>query len=181
MTTGAGRQRIDWDAAFTFYAGLGGLRSYRRVSQKFQVSRTAVRKAAARFDWDERVAKIDRETTQAVDARVTRSRADRVADTIRLVDDVLTPLLHDLELGQLEYRLADFPNLMKLAELLEGHATDRVAVSEAQALIVLIVKSFDEHLVAVLEKHVEERAQIVGAVRAEMPALLEQAAGEIGL
>ena len=44
-----GRNRIDWDAAFAYWASMPrAVRSFGKVAKRFDVSDTAVRKAAER-------------------------------------------------------------------------------------------------------------------------------------
>lgn len=65
--------------------------------------------------------------------RVARSREDRIAKTLLIVDTALDHVDDDLGNGAQRAELARVPELVRLAELLSGEATDRVSFDEMQA------------------------------------------------
>lgn len=130
-----GRGRIDWEAAFQFYAELGAVRSFGKVSRKFRVSVPAVGKHAAKNGWAERVQTIDAKVQKKVDALVVRDRAVRLAETIDVIDRARQEMLDKLKTGDADVKLSDLPALIKLEMLIEGEATDRIETTEVQQVI----------------------------------------------
>jgi hypothetical protein len=61
-------------------------RAYRAVARRFAVSDTAVRKHALKEDWKRCAKRHDAETTRRIEREMVRSRAERIADVIRLAD-----------------------------------------------------------------------------------------------
>ncbi len=143
---GSGRGRIDWDAAFEYFATLGAVRSFGKVARMFGVSDVAVGKHARANGWDERVRELDRKTQAEIEKRVVRDRAVRLADTINLVDSARSEILERLEKGDADVRLSDMPALIKLELLLEGEATDRVEITEIRTVIHQVFAIVDQYL-----------------------------------
>lgn len=133
------KTRIDWGAAKAFYIGLPPTeRSFARVAREFPVSSKTVRKHAHDDGWIEAAADADRQANEAAIRKAVRSRSERVANSLRFVDDFLDVAKAKLKAGDLDVRASDVPPLVKLAELLEGEATDRIQVGEVRALIVQV-------------------------------------------
>jgi len=130
-----GRGRIEWEAAFRYYAELGAIRSFGKVARRFGVSDVAVCKHAKRNGWAERVQAIDAKTREKVDALVVRDRAIRLAETIDVIDRARTEVLGKLQTGDADVKLSDLPALIKLEMLIEGEATDRVEMTEVRQVI----------------------------------------------
>jgi hypothetical protein len=130
-----GRGRIDWGAAFQFYAELGPIRSFGKVSRRFGVSDVAVGLHARKNGWAERVQAIDAQVQKKVDALVVRDRAVRLADTIAVIDQARQEMLGKLQKGDADVKLSDLPALIKLELLIEGEATDRIETTEVQQVI----------------------------------------------
>lgn len=129
------RSKIDWDEAFAFYAACGPKRTFGEVASKFGVSETSVRKRASAHDWRKRAATLDREAVQQAERAVVRGRAERIEDTIRLVDDARR--LFETQLTDPEFTLSasDFVALVKLEQLLEGGPTERHASAGLDGLL----------------------------------------------
>jgi hypothetical protein len=130
-----GRGHIDWEAAFQFYAELGPVRSFGKVSRRFGVSDVAVGLHARKNGWAERVQAIDAKVQKKVDALVVRDRAVRLADTIAVIDQARQEMLGKLRAGDADVKLADLPALIKLEMLIEGEATDRIETKDVQEVI----------------------------------------------
>jgi hypothetical protein len=175
-----GRAKIDWHAAFAFFASLRPpARTFVAVAEKFSVSDTAVRKHARRHDWETRVETLDRQAARQVERRVVRERAARIADTIELVDLARQELLVLLRDGKAEVRLADLPNLIRLEALLEGEATERLETREVREVLVAIFAEQDAALGAILDGEALEpprRQAIVSAFRARTREAFAKAA-----
>jgi hypothetical protein len=134
----SGRGRIDWDAAYVYYAGLGAARSFGKVARKFGVSDVAVGKHAAKHGWESRAGKIDAKTRQEVEARVVRDRAARLADTINLVDEARLEVLDKLESGDIDVKISDLSSLIKLELLIEHEVTDWIETTEVRQVIATV-------------------------------------------
>ena len=65
--------------AFEYYLGLGPGRSYEAVAQKYDVSKRAVTKLAARENWQQRIHEIERKARRASD--------DKAAETLEQMND----------------------------------------------------------------------------------------------
>jgi hypothetical protein len=163
---------VDWDAAFLFFANLPrGLRSYRKVSAKFHVSRASVRKAADRYGWGERMREIDAKADVEVAARIVRERSVRVADTIDLIDLARQQLLERLRMGEAHVDPTDLVALVKLENLLEGEATDRVDIGEANQAILLIARAAAELIPRERQSEFMERLDAIAIeLDARLPA-----------
>ena len=59
--------------AFDYYFGLGAGRSYQAVADRCEVSKRAVTKLAARENWQDRLAKRDREVRERSDKRAVET------------------------------------------------------------------------------------------------------------
>jgi hypothetical protein len=122
--------RVDWDEARDFWLALDPPRPFGTVAERFTVSVQRVRFIAKRESWAELAADVDARTLEQAKQRIVRSRAERVRKTLGIVDGLLDR--YDQQLDVLELKPADLDRLVKLAELLEGEATDRITVGEAQ-------------------------------------------------
>jgi len=144
---------IDWDAAFAYYAALGSTRTFRHVREHMGVGQRTVERAAIRLNWKARIAEHDREVAAQVDRTLVRDRSLRVADTLRIID--ASRLKFAANLREQTFRLtgSDFVGLIKLEQLLEGEATDRVSVVELQEAIGLVM--------AVAIRYIEKKDQTV--------------------
>jgi hypothetical protein len=120
--------KIDWDAAYSYFVALGPRRSYGKVSARFSVSATAVRKHALADQWISRAKKIDRQAASKVENALVRSRADRVASQIRVADSTRLRFEEQLAAGE-KVRATDVASLARVEALFEGEATDRIELS----------------------------------------------------
>lgn len=170
-------RRHDWDHAFELYAAMpAGERSYQRVADTLGTTKRVVERAATRFGWPARMRRLDERARVEADRRLVRARADRVTDTLRIIDAARTRFAG--QLGRSEFRLtgSDFVGLVKLEQLLEGEATDHVALVEVQAgfrtAIEVATATAEQVAAEVLEDGA--RAEFVRAFRARfLPAVNE--------
>jgi len=135
MATAGYRSKIDWDEAFTFYASRGPARTYVEVAARFEISEAAVRRRATRDDWRDRVETLDRQAAQVAERTVVRDRAERIADTIRLVDEARVRFERQFEDPHFALTASDFVALVKLEQLLEGKPTERHENSALEGLL----------------------------------------------
>jgi hypothetical protein len=137
-----GRNRIDWDAAFTYWASMPrAVRSFGKVAKKFEVSDTAVRKAAERDRWLARVSEIDRKASVAVERRVIREHEVRIAETLEIIDGLRQQLRERAKAGDVVIDITDFVQLMKLEQLLEGDPTERIEMTEVRAVVLAVYRT----------------------------------------
>lgn len=127
------RPRIDWIAARQLYLDLEGERTFAAVAKHFGVSDVAVGNRARREDWKRAAREYDERTADELAAKRVRTRAARVAQSLRIVDKLLDRVEVDVDV--LDLKVSDFPALVKTAELLEGQATDRIALGEIQPVL----------------------------------------------
>lgn len=142
---GKQRPRIDWDAAFAYFCSDPTV-SYPKVSRQFSVSVTSVGKHARAEKWNERRAKLHEQAANGALQRVRRSREQRVQKVLELVDAAVDGFDARLDAKIAEAKLSDLPALVKLAELLEGEATDRVDIRKVQPVIVAFVTRVARHI-----------------------------------
>lgn len=151
---------LDVPSAITFYVGLGPeQRSYRRVATQFSVSETTVKKWARRQGWAEMAAAADRDAAEKGAAKAARSRADRVATTLKFVDDYTDAVNAKLAGNALDVKASDVAALVKLAELLTGEPTDRIQISQLQPLLDSYDLALDQ--LTILAKDPEKAAAII--------------------
>jgi hypothetical protein len=82
-----GLATYDWEAIFAEFAALPAPeRSYRRLARQLGARPQTVLCAARRGDWAHRLATIDARAQEQREARAVRQLADRLDDTIRLVE-----------------------------------------------------------------------------------------------
>jgi hypothetical protein len=165
--------RVDWVEAETFFIGLGPTRTFVQVGDRFGVSPEAVGKQARARAWGERARRADAAVASKALTRVVRDRADRIADTIELVDVVRSQLLEQARAGTLDLKIDVMPALAKLESLLEGEPTDRVSTGEVTALL----NAFMSRLFRIVKgQHVEE---ILAAFEQASEAVTRREAGEV--
>lgn len=133
--------KVDWGAARAFYVGLGEDRSFANVAIQFRVSKRAVEQHAKREGWKRLAVAADAKAAERAQEYAVRSLQERQRDTLRLIDEARARALDALVSGELEVRLADLPPLLKHELLLDGQATEVVAVAEVQQRITLIVQT----------------------------------------
>ncbi|MDQ5841653.1 MAG: phage terminase small subunit-related protein [Chloroflexota bacterium] len=133
------RNRIDWDKAEAFYLNLDPPRKIATVARQFGVSGNTVRKWAKRLGWDKKAVALDRKALDQATGQAVRSRAQRVAAALNFTDEFLDAAQAKLAQNKLDVRAGDVPALVKLAELLEGEATDRVQIGEVRVLVAQVV------------------------------------------
>ena len=66
--------------AFEYYLGLGPGRSYGAVAEKYDVTKRAVTKLAAREKWQERILEIERKARRASDDKAAESTVAPAAE-----------------------------------------------------------------------------------------------------
>lgn len=132
------RPRIDWDAAFAYFASDPTI-SFGKVGKQFGVSDVAVGKHAKRDNWNQRRAELLEQAANSALQRARRTREQRITKVLGLVDSAIDGFDTQLDAKIAEAKLSDLPALVKLTELLEGEATDRVDVTRVQPLIAAFV------------------------------------------
>lgn len=160
------RTRVDWGLAKAFYVGLSPTeRSYARVGREFRVSSVTVRKHAHRDGWVEAAEKADGDAAAKALTGALKSRDERNAQFLRIVDLANQSALDKLTKNELDVRLADLPALGKHAELILGEATDRVSFAELQEALGVVIS------LAVAELPKKAREAFLEKVRTRLGAI----------
>lgn len=131
--------RIDWNAARLHWLGQQPPRSFRETGRAFAVSGRAVSGRAGRERWVDQAAELDRKAADKVETFVVRQRAERIKDTYRLVDKARSKLLAGLDADTTDVRLADIPALLKIEQLLDGEATERIDLGAVRQVFALFI------------------------------------------
>lgn len=124
------RRGTNWVEARDYWLALDLPRSFESVARTFAVSAQRVGFIARRDRWAEIAADVDARALEQSKRRAVRTRADRVTKVLGIIDGLVDR--YDAELAELELKPADLDRVVKLGELLEGEATDRVSFAELQ-------------------------------------------------
>jgi hypothetical protein len=118
-------KRIPWDEALAFWLALGPERGFGKVAKKFGVSDVAVGKHAKANGWLERARRVDEQAALEAEHRGVRLRADRIDDTIKIVEASRVRFAEQLSRGE-GITASGLAALLRHEALFEGEATDRV-------------------------------------------------------
>jgi hypothetical protein len=163
VRNGGGRPKIDWAEAFEFYATMGPTRSFRSVSEKFQVSRPAIRKHAVAERWDERVTEIDNRLAAKREAKAERTLEGFQTDAVDLGHVLLEQLRAAVESG-VPPKPSDFKGIVQALQLLYGEATSRPAMHEVtQAWSLAHTAAIRTCVLVVIEEYVPKTKRAVAA------------------
>jgi hypothetical protein len=118
--------------AFELYVGLGPDRSYQQVADQLGVNKRSVTKLAKRQRWAERVAKIEREAQERVDAKLTDELEEmklRHRKLLKAITARAAKAITELPLatGMEGVRAAEAA--IKLERLIAGQASERTELS----------------------------------------------------
>lgn len=167
------RARIDWGAALAFFVALDPPRTRAAVARQFGVSEAAVRKHATDEGWDDVAAEADMQAAEHALAKAVKTREQRVSALLRITDRLIDYVDENLEAKAAEATFLDVERMAKLSELLLGEATDRVAASEVQHALVLVMSAGPE-LAAELVAAGLKGEQLVRAFRERYPAIVQE-------
>lgn len=181
--------RVNWIAAKAWYLALPEeRRTFKAVADRFEVSDVRVSQVAKRDKWLEQAEEIDRRVERKTITNLVRNRADRLTRTLEVFDraaDLALELLPLTAAGEIDVAKIDpskmprvdqilekIPGLFRMAELAAGEATDRVALSELQPVLVAFAK------IAVIHAPAEKRGEVIRELEAASSGLvsLESAA-----
>lgn len=143
---GGGRPKIDWGAAFAYYASLGPTRTFPAVARTFGVSDTAVRNHAKAEGWEEKVAALDAEAARRAEAKVVRSLEQRMADTIRVADRLRQIALDEEAAIDPAVAVRSLPRYVHIELVHAGEATDRVEYAEVEQALSGLVERAVRHM-----------------------------------
>jgi hypothetical protein len=176
---------VNWLAARAYFLGLPAeRRTFAQVARRFGVSDARVGQVARRDGWADDLEMVqeleDAEVKRTVRAMI-RSRAERLGRTLEFYDRVNDAAIASLPLGEngqvdldklgeqapkIESLLSSMPGLFKMAELAAGEATDRVAISELQPVLVAFAR------IAVVYAPVETRGEVIRELEAASAGLV---------
>lgn len=118
--------------AFDFYVGLGAQRSYQIVADRYEVTKRAVTKHAAREAWGERLARIEAEARERSDKRLIETIGEirsRHLKTLKVMNARAISALqqYSLNSGMEAMRAAEL--VIKLERLIVGEPSERTELS----------------------------------------------------
>ncbi len=161
------RNHYDWEAAFQQWAGLGHARSYQKVADLLGTKKKTVMLAAHRLGWQARLEAIESAAAAEADSRRVRDRADRIQDTIRIIDASRSKFATQLLNSSFRLTGSDFVGLIKLEALLEGDPTGRVEISEVTSVLSTVFVIAGRYVPA------EQRAQFMAELDEALGGLLD--------
>lgn len=129
-------RKLDDEAAFAFYVGLAGERSYALVAKKFGVSHRAITKAAQRGNWAERLDQIDRDAQVRFDAKLTETRAEVRERHLKLVRAIASRGVQGLQAHQVDNArdaIKAIETAVKLERIIMGEPSERLGISIQEA------------------------------------------------
>lgn len=164
--------RVNWIAAKAYFLALPEeRRTLKAVADRFQVSDVRVSQVAKRDKWLAEADTIDRRVERKAITNLVRNRADRLTRTLEIYDRSTDLALQILPLDatgaidvskidpskmpRIDQVLEKLPGLFRMAELAAGEATDRIALSELQPVLIAFAK------IAVVNARPEDRGQVV--------------------
>ena len=118
--------------AFTYYVGLGPERSYLAVAEHFGVSKQSVTRAAAREDWQPRLADIERRARESTDQKAAESLEamnDRHLKTLRVIQSKALEALKSQSLTSAMDAVRALDMCISKERLVRGEPSDRTAIS----------------------------------------------------
>jgi transposase len=111
--------------AFEFYYGLGEGRSYRQVSEEFNVSLGAVKAWGRNFGWKRRIGERDGEVARTLAERSQEDMVERMARNRKIVKMGLMQVAKAVAEGKVKVTLADLDRLVRLEEFLREEAPEQ--------------------------------------------------------
>jgi hypothetical protein len=125
-----GRQAIDWERAFVFYASLPPeSRSYTMVAAEFGVSRRTVETHGRSERWATRLKAIETDAARRADLELGRARAEQLGDFHRLIEASCVAYARQLAGGQVKITASDLVRLIRISLQLHGEPTSRVELT----------------------------------------------------
>jgi len=91
--------------------------------------------AATTYAWRDRADILDGQAAQQAERAVVRDRAERIADTIRIVDEARRRFEKQLADPDFTLTANGFVDLVKLEQLLEGKPTERHEAAGSDGLL----------------------------------------------
>ena len=172
MTKRIKRETIIHREAYEFYYGLGEIRSYAKVAEKFDTSVTSVNRWSQSFAWMSRIAEREQRIGNAISTKVENKEIQNREDILTLLDQKIRSLVI-LNEATGEYELivpvvdfSDFNSLIKLFLLLRGDPTESHLVRVEYIQVVV------NYVVRIVTKYVKD-PKLIAAISAdltEMPA-----------
>jgi transposase len=122
------RRKLDYEAAFAYWDNAGGQRrSFREVADQFGVAVATVYAAAEREGWNERAWEIQERARREADRRSVKSAAERIQQTLQLVDATKVTYARGLQSGRVVVSASEMAAIMRVEAALIGAPTERIA------------------------------------------------------
>ncbi len=161
-----GQPLVDWEAAFSYYASLPPeTRSYAAVAKRFGVSARTVETHGRRGRWRDRIAAIEAAAATQADRKLSRARADQLADFHKLIDATCVAYARQLASGQVLVTTSSLVGLIKLS--LQLHAepeAENLPLATAPEWVALRAR-----LISALAAHPEALEALITAIAEEAP------------
>lgn len=127
------KETLRHNEAFEFYYSLGENRSYLKVADKFDTSKTTVYKWAKQFNWNERVQQRDIEIAKKLEKKTNTTVTNEKARYRTIVKAAINDFAKRLHEEEIEVNsVLDLERLVKLDLLLMGEPTDRTEGGETK-------------------------------------------------
>lgn len=130
------RQRIDREAAFQFYVGMGVRRSMRETARQFHTSTRHLQKVAKKDSWQPRLREIERQAREQATKDMIRDLSEvseRHLKLARAIQSRGAQALGKLEFDSAWHGARAIELAAKLERLVLGQATERQAPLIAEA------------------------------------------------
>lgn len=170
------RPRIDWSEAFAYFSS-DGATTFAEVGAKFGVSDVSVGKHARKDNWlERRKALLDK----AAERSALRTLDERNRRTLLLIDKARDHLSSD---DADDPKWSDLAPLVKLEQLIEGEATDRVSVAEVSQFALELSRGLDQLVMRLVAEHLPngKRRLFVEAWREGQGEVLDRSSAGLAL
>ena len=124
------RRKIPQDA-FSFYFGIGPGRSYQKVAAKYDVTKRAVTKLAAKEGWQARLNELERKARQSANTKALDSLEamnDRHLKAVRVVQGKALEALREIPLDKAISAVRALESAIRQERVILGEPGDRTAV-----------------------------------------------------
>ena len=118
--------------ALQYYLGLGPERSYQRVANRYDVSKRAVTKLAARDHWQQKVAEFEHKAREGAEKKVLESLEDmnlRHLKSLKVVQGKALEALRSMRLSTAMEAVRALDLAIRQERLTRGEPSDRTAIS----------------------------------------------------
>lgn len=123
--------------AFHFYLGLGPVRSYQAVGDRYGVSKRAVTKLATRERWQDRVVELERKAREGAEQKALESLEAmnlRHLRSLKVVQGKALEALRSMPLSTAMEAVRSLDMAIRQERLIRGEPSDRTAISVEEVI-----------------------------------------------